>query len=81
MTEITFTMHFRVEDESAFRRAAQQQTLDEGGTDTEAREFLDVELTTLADCAVMLLDPGSLPEAGMSILATGASQNALLAPQ
>lgn len=66
---IDFCMTLRVTNEAAFRRAAYERALEElGGDEAQAREFLDDDLTSVGQCAVMLLDPGSLkPEWGAEI--------------
>lgn len=66
---IDFCMTLRVTNEAAFRRAAYERALEElGGDEAQASEFLDDDLTSVGQCAVMLLDPGALkPEWGAEI--------------
>ncbi|MGV2866347.1 hypothetical protein [Achromobacter sp. AGC39] len=58
---IDFCMTLRIKDEAAFRQAAYVRALEElGGDETQASEYLDEDLTSIGQCAIMLLDPGSL---------------------
>lgn len=57
----------QIDDESAMRRAAADRATEDGLTQEEANEYLTAEWKSLADCVVMLLDPGQSPP-GTSVL-------------
>lgn len=60
---ITFTLSLTVDDAVAFRKAAYERARESMTDEEGASDYLDITSTSLGDCAVMLLDPGSLPGA------------------
>lgn len=64
-THVTFQIHLSIHDAEAFRAAAITRAGEDGLTEWEPE--------TLADCAVMLLDPGESPP-GSSIESSEADE-------
>ena len=64
---MSVTIYLRIHDERDFRQAAAEQYKKDGPPSEDAGEYLDPEKTSLGECAIMLLDPGTSP-AGSSIL-------------
>ncbi|MGH8159259.1 MAG: hypothetical protein ACREPQ_14155 [Rhodanobacter sp.] len=64
---LAVTLLIEIGDEVAFRQAAHDRALTDNLCDDEAATYLDIEETSLGQCAVMLLDPGVSPP-GCSIV-------------
>ncbi|TXG96126.1 MAG: hypothetical protein E6R08_10155 [Nevskiaceae bacterium] len=62
---ITVNVNLKIWNEAELRQAAQAHALKDNGDETFAKSFLDPEQTSVGDCAVQLIDPGTLP--GVSI--------------
>lgn len=59
-TPMRFTLDVTVNDEVALRRAAYERALADKLSEEEAQQYLDPD-GALADCVVMLFDPGVSP--------------------
>ncbi|MEY2161399.1 hypothetical protein [Rhodanobacter sp. FW106-PBR-LB-2-11] len=65
--QIEVTIAITVDDEAVFRRAAHDRALADQLGQEEAVSYLSADLTSVGQCAIMLLDPGVSPK-GCSIL-------------
>jgi hypothetical protein len=66
-TGVTVSIQLTVHDEKGFRAAAYDRALADGLSPKEAKTYLSGAKTSLADCAGMLIDPGTSPD-GCDIL-------------
>jgi len=71
--QVEVTIAIIVDDEAGFRRAAHDRAIADDLGQQEAETYLNADLTTVGECAVMLLDPGVSPK-GCSILDSTANQ-------
>ncbi|MBQ4855674.1 hypothetical protein IMW82_13430 [Rhodanobacter sp. B2A1Ga4] len=65
--QVAVTIFLDVNNPDDFRRAAHDRAIADGLGDEEASSYLEAEETSLGQCAVMLLDPGTSPN-GSSII-------------
>jgi len=71
--QVDVTIAITVDDEAAFRRAAHDRAVADELGQEEAETYLNADLTTVGECAIMLLDPGVSPN-GCSILESTSNQ-------
>lgn len=60
-TSIKVSLFISVHDQEAFRQRAYSQALSEDLSEEDANVYLDKNLTSLGDCAIMIFDPGVSP--------------------
>lgn len=71
--EVQVCIELTIDDEQEFRQAAHDRALEEGLPESEAKDYLDPEVYSLAECGQMLLDPAISP-AGCTIQQSSAEQ-------